>query len=143
MRFLPALQAANNGTSFQSLIDNFFSDTLPELFEQGNLPRTNIAESAEDYTVQFELPGIPQDAIEVNLHEGQLTVKAERKQPEQAEGRRWHRVEQRYGVFSRTIVLPKDANPEAIEAVYQQGVLTLSIKKVPAKTPVQIKINAK
>lgn len=143
MRFLSALPASRSRDPFTNLIDGFFSDSLPELFEPANLPRTNVAETADAYLVQLELPGIAEDAIEVNMHEGQLLVKAERKDETKTEGRTWHRIEQSYGTFARTIALPKDAKADAIEAVYQQGVLTLTIPKVPAQKPVQIQIKAK
>lgn len=143
MRFLSAVPANRSRNPFTSLVDGFFSDSLPELFETGNLPRTNVAESEDAYTVQLELPGIPEDAIEVKVHEGQLLVQAERKDETQSQGRTWHRIEHRYGTFARTVALPKDAKADAIEAVYQQGVLTLTIPKVPAAKPVQIQVKAK
>lgn len=142
MRFLPAV-ATRTRDPFTHLIDSFFSDGLPELFEQGNLPRTNVAETEDAYLVQLELPGVTEEAIDVKVHEGQLHVRAERKDETQSEGRTWHRVEQRYGTFARTIALPKNARGDAIEAVYQQGVLSLTIPKVPEAKPVQIQVKRK
>ncbi|GAB4147669.1 MAG: Hsp20/alpha crystallin family protein [Planctomycetota bacterium] len=127
----------------QTLIDGFFSDSLPELFETGMLPRTDVSETDDGYIVEMELPGVPRDAIEVKIEGDHMVVSGERRSDQETSGRRWHRREHRYGSFSRTIALPSDAQRENIEATHADGILTLSIPKVPAAKPLTVKVKAK
>ncbi len=131
---------------FQSLFGRLFGDTMPEFYgtpEANAAPRTNIAENDQGYELSFELPGLDEKDIQVHVQDHVLTVTGERKDDRESEGKRWHRVEHRYGQFSRTISLPQDASAKAVEAVYKNGVLTVTVPKQPESRPtkVQIKTN--
>jgi len=85
-----------------------------------------IEEYTEDghYVVKAELAGIdPAKDAEVTVGERYLTIRAERH--DMIEGT--HRSEFRYGVFSRTLSLPGDANPDDVTATYTDGILTISV----------------
>ena len=125
---------------FGSLIDQFFSDQLPELFTQDLLPRTNIAEEDKALTVSLEMPGLEQEDIDVRVENDHLIVRAERKSQVEDSDARWHRVEQRYGSLSRTIALPKGVQTDDIDAVYKSGILTLTIPKAEKATPTRIEV---
>ena len=131
---------------FQSLFGRLFGDTMPEFYgtpEANAAPRTNIAENDHGYRLSLELPGLDEKDIQVHVQDHVLTVTGERKDDRESEGKRWHRVEHRYGQFSRTISLPQDASAKAVEAVYKNGVLTVTVPKQPESRPtkVQIKTN--
>jgi HSP20 family protein len=128
---------------FQTLFSRLFGDTLPELYggvETSGAPRTNISETDAAYELAFELPGLEEKDIQVDMQDQTLTVTAERKDQREAQGKRWHRVEHRYGRFSRTISLPHDASNNGIEAVYQKGVLTVTVPKAPESRPTKIQV---
>jgi HSP20 family protein len=132
---------------FQSLFQRLFGDALPELYGggsdggTGSIPRTNISETGTAYQLAFELPGVDEKDINVDLQEQMLTVTAERKDERTDKGdARWHRVEHRYGRFTRTISLPHDASPDGIEAVYQKGVLHVKVPKAPEARPRRIEV---
>jgi HSP20 family protein len=126
------------------LLDSFFSDGLPEVFPGAMAPPTNIAETPDALLVSFELPGIDEKDIQLNVHDRRLTVSAERKDARDDAGTQgdatWHRVEQRFGQLSRTIILPESANPEAVEATYRNGVLDVKIGKHAKSRPVRVAI---
>jgi HSP20 family protein len=134
--------------AFQSLFQRLFGDALPEFYgaaagdgaAAGVAPRTNISESEQAYELSFELPGIDEKDINVNLQDQMLTISAERKDQRETSGKRWHRVEHRYGQFTRTISLPHDASADGIEAVYQKGVLTVKVPKAPESRPTKIQV---
>ena len=104
-------------------------------------PLANISETDEAYELAFELPGLQESDIQVDLHDNTLTVSAERKDTREAargDGdtndqpkRKWHRIEHRYGRFVRAISLPKDAASDQVDAVYENGVLTVTVPKAP------------
>jgi HSP20 family protein len=132
--------------AFSTLFTHLFSDALPEFYgnrDSAGAPRTNIGETDTSYELAFELPGLDEKDIHVNLQDHTLTITAERKdQREQNGGKRWHRVEHRYGQFQRTIALPHDAANNGIEAVYQKGVLTVTVPKAPESRPTKVMVRA-
>ena len=130
---------------FQNLFQRLFGDTLPELYgasETNSLPRANISETETSYELAFELPGVEEKDIQVHMQNQTLMVTAERKDQRETEGKRWHRVEHRYGQFSRTISLPHDATNKGIEAVYRKGVLTVTVPKAPESRPAKIAVRS-
>jgi HSP20 family protein len=85
------------------------------------------------YVVRAELPGVdPEKEIEVSVDKGVLTIHAERKEEEI---NKTH-SEFRYGVFSRTVVLPAGADEEHVQATYDKGILevVVDLKEKEAKT---------
>jgi HSP20 family molecular chaperone IbpA len=77
------------------------------------------------YVVRAELPGIdPEEDIEVTASKGVLTITATRH--EEAEGK--HRSEFRYGTFTRSVTLPAGADEDHIQAIYDMGILELTVK---------------
>jgi|GEM_PF-1661900 len=132
---------------FENLFDHLFADTLADRHtNEDRGPRTNIAESEGSYEFSFELPGVTESDIQVQLHDKVLSVTARRADAREAdEGepeKQWHRVEHRYGETSRAISLPKDAAEEGIEAVHKHGVLTVTVLKQTAAQPAKIAVRA-
>lgn len=130
---------------FQTLLGRFFGDTLQEFYanpETMPAPRIDISETEQAYELAFELPGLEEKNIQVNMQDHVLTVSGERREDREKQGKRWHRTEHRYGQFSRSIALPRDASNSGVEAVYKQGVLTVTVPKVPESRPTKIEVRA-
>jgi HSP20 family protein len=125
------------------MFGRLFADALPEFYgtaEQSPSPRINISETENGYQLAFELPGLDEQDIQVHMQDHVLTVTGERKDDREVQGKQWHRVEHRYGQFTRTISLPQDASSQGIEAVYKQGVLTVTVPKAPESRPTKIQV---
>jgi HSP20 family protein len=76
------------------------------------------------YVVRAEIPGIdPAKDVDITVRDGQLTIKAERTEKKDTEGR----SEFRYGLFVRSVSLPAGANEDDIKATYDKGILTVSV----------------
>lgn len=76
------------------------------------------------YEIRAEVPGVdPADDIEVTVLDGQLTIKAERTQTGESNGH----SEFSYGSFVRTVALPAGADEDEIHAIYDRGILTVSV----------------
>lgn len=131
---------------FQHFFQRLFGDSLAEFYgadRGGSLsPLTNIAETDHSYELSFELPGVEEPDIHVQMQDKTLTVTADRKEHGESKDRRWHRIEHRYGKFTRAIALPQDAASSGIEAVYQKGVLTVSVPKQPESRPSKINVRS-
>jgi HSP20 family protein len=98
--------------------------------------------SGEQYVVSFDLPGVPPDAIELDVERNVLTVKAERRPPEVAEGVEMQVAERPLGVFSRQLFLGETLDADRIEAEYNAGVLTLRIPIAEKAKPRRITVNS-
>ena len=103
-------------------------------------PTVDVSETEKEYRLEIDLPGVAQDAIDVTVVEGTLSVRAEVKSQsgsnsesqDQTEPRQYHYRERRWGSFERIFHLPPDAQEDNIRADFTNGVLTLTIeKKVP------------
>jgi HSP20 family protein len=91
------------------------------------------------YVIRAELPGVdPDKGVEVTVHGGMLTIRAERH--EEHEGK--NRSEFRYGSFSRSLGLPAAADEEDVKASYAHGILeiTVGMKEDTAKAARQIPV---
>lgn len=99
---------------------------------QSFTPAVDVVEQDAAYQLRAEIPGIAPNDIDVQVENDVLTLKGERKYDNQQERAGYRRVERSYGSFSRSFVLPKGTNVEAIEARADNGVLTVTIPKVQA-----------
>jgi HSP20 family protein len=96
---------------------------LRTLFD-GNVMRLEDETKDGYYEVRAELPGVdPTDDIEVTVHDGRLTIKAERTQSSESNGH----SEFSYGSFARTVALPVGADEDDINATYDRGILTVTV----------------
>ena len=130
---------------FQALWQRFFdpwTDGSAEVAEGAALPRLNIGETEQTYQLTFELPGVDEKDIHVHVADRVLNLLAERKDECDTENATWHRVEHRYGQLSRSIQLPKNAASTGIEAVFRNGVLTVTVPKSPESRPTKVQIRS-
>lgn len=90
----------------------------------GNIIRLEDEMKDGAYEVRAELPGIdPAKDVDITVRDGQLTIKAERSEKKESNGR----SEFSYGSFIRSVSLPPGADEDAIKASYDKGILTVSV----------------
>ncbi len=126
-------------------MDRLFDGTMADGDQTETVwsPRADVAETDSGYRLSLDLPGIDRDTLDVTLDDGTLKISGERHhRSEQTEGR-MHRVERAHGRFFRSFALGNDVDPEAIEAHYDDGVLTVGIGKSAAKQPRRISVGSK
>lgn len=92
-------------------------------------PEVDITEDADTITVKTELPGMKRDDIEIDVANGVLSIKGEKKEEEEDKNRTWHRREVRYGSFTRSFTLPTDVKSDEAKASYDNGVLRITLPK--------------
>ncbi len=92
------------------------------------------------FHVEFDLPGVSQDSIDIDVERNVVTVKAER--PTRASDAELLAAERPRGVFSRQLVLGDNLDTERIEASYDAGVLTLKIPVAEQAKPRKIEITS-
>ena len=107
---------------------------------QSWVPAVDVWETDNELVYSFDLPGIPEDKIAVEVQDGALVVSAERAREHEVEGDRFYRFERRFGTFTRTVALPKGVNEDAITADYRNGVLEVHIPKPEQAKPRRIEL---
>jgi HSP20 family protein len=96
-------------------------------------PPIDVYETATDYVVSAEVPGLTREQVELALEESRLTIQAERADRAAKGGTitRYHQVERGHGRFARTFEFAEKIDVERVTADLTNGVLTISLPKVP------------
>jgi HSP20 family protein len=106
------------------------------------LPSVDAWETEDELVLVFDLPGIPEDDITVELEDNVLTVSGERQRTAERSSERFYRFERRYGTFSRSVTLPAGVKEDEIEASYEDGVLEIRVPKPEEQKPKRIKVGS-
>jgi HSP20 family protein len=114
---------------------------LPHWAPAGNLGLPlDVSENEDGFVVKASVPGINPDDVEITFEEDVLTIKGEVAEESEVEEVNYHLRERRSGSFGRSIRFPVDVDAEAVEATYENGVLTLNVPKVEEVKPKRIEI---
>ncbi|MBW2095650.1 MAG: Hsp20/alpha crystallin family protein [Deltaproteobacteria bacterium] len=92
-------------------------------------PSLDISETEETVVVRVELPGVDPNDVQISVTDRTLHLRGEKKVERVRSGVHFHRVERRFGSFSRTVELPCPVEVEEIEATYEKGVLMIVMPK--------------
>lgn len=118
--------------------DPFFTEASPP--PQAALLPLDVSEDDTDVIVRASLPGYSREDVDVQIHDGVLSISAQRSEATEAKSERYHRRERRSGSFTRQVSLPTNVVSEQTHAELRDGVLTLRIPKTPEAQPKKIKI---
>ena len=105
-------------------------------------PPLDVYEEKDKLVVTVELPGIEPEKVDVSVEDHTLTVRGEREFNTEIKEENFHRIERRYGSFTRAMTLPPTADSEHIKATFDKGVLTLEVPKREEAKPRRIEIEA-
>jgi HSP20 family protein len=108
-------------------------------------PKSDAAAVSDGYLINVELPGVAADDIDISIHEQTLVVRGEKRSEREQQGQDYFFSEREFGTFMRSFRLPPDANLEAVDAEFRNGVLTVAVprlamqaggptRKVPVRT---------
>lgn len=133
-------------SEFERLFDRLFDGgTLwrrPWL-EKEVMPAIDMRETENAIVVEAELPGMKGKDIEVQVNEGTLTIRGERKLEKDEKAKTYVRTERAWGHFERLIRLPAAADCEKVDATYTDGVLRITIPMKAGAKPRAISVNVK
>jgi HSP20 family protein len=105
-------------------------------------PRVDVEETDKEITVKADLPGVDPKDIDVQVLDGVLTLKGEKKEEKEEKTKNYHRVERFAGSFYRAIPLPAGADADKVVAKSAKGVLTITIPKKPELQPKKITVKS-
>ena len=117
-----------------------FQDSLSRLFSEPSnarpwSPAVDIVETENELVLKADLPEVDPKNVGIQIENGTLTLRGERKFQEQKNGKGYHRIERAYGAFVRAFSLPDTVEAEKVKADYKQGVLTVTLPKKEIAKP--------
>jgi HSP20 family protein len=121
-----------------------FQDAVSRLFSEPSSrpwsPAVDIYETENELVLKADVPQMELKDIDLQLENGTLTLKGERKFEQEQNGRGYHRIERGYGSFVRAFTLPDSVDSEKVKAEYNSGVLTITLSKKEVAKPKTIRI---
>jgi HSP20 family protein len=141
MKELSALQGRVN-----RVLEDTFGTPLHRAEQPGAgtwAPAVDIFETASEIVLKAEVPGIARDQVHVEVDDGVLSLRGERKFEKEVKEENYHRVERVYGAFHRSFTLPDSVDPEKVRAELRDGVLEVRLGKREQAKPrqIQVKVN--
>ncbi|WP_305972692.1 MULTISPECIES: Hsp20/alpha crystallin family protein [unclassified Mameliella] len=95
-------------------------------------PASDASSDDAAYRIRIELPGVAEDAIDLSVEQGVMTVSGEKTETREDKGDTWYFSEREFGSFRRSFRLPGDADADRAEAHVANGVLEIT---VPRRAP--------
>lgn len=105
------------------------------------MPPVDVYEDENNLQLKLEVPGVEEKDLDIRIENNFLTVRGERKFEKEEKEQNFHRIERRYGSFSRSFQLPTTVNSEDVRAEYVNGVLKINLAKRAEAKPKQIKVS--
>jgi HSP20 family protein len=122
--------------------DKVFGRSALERGEYAFKPAVDILEDDEGIHVKADVAGLKPEDIKVNVENNVLSISGERKLEQEENRDNYHRVERFHGSFSRAFALPEEVDSENVDAKYENGVLTVTLRKRPAAKRKEIAVKA-
>jgi len=138
VRWEPFRELATLQTEMSRLMNGLFEGNGRST--QSWIPPVDVWETDDELVYAFDLPGIPEDKISLELHDDTLTVSGERSATQERSENGFYRLERRYGSFSRTLGVPQGITEESVKADYKDGVLEIRVAKPELQKPRRIRI---
>src|SRR5258708_7320956 len=113
------------------------------LTETNFLPPVDISEDEHNIVLHAEIPGVKPEDLNVTLENNVLTLTGNRKFEDEKKKENFHRIERRFGRFTRSFTLPVTLDAENVNAVFESGILSITLPKKAEFKPKQITIGVK
>lgn len=126
--------------AMQSAMDRFFDDSWRSVRSSGDALMLDVHETETEYKLVTSLPGVKAEDVTVSMNNDVLTITAETRQETMPDNSKPLLMERSYGKIMRSIRLPVPVVSDKIEAVLENGVLTLTLPKTPEAQPRQIPV---
>jgi len=129
--------------SLRDTVDRLFDDSRRgrvSLANAGTAFPVDVLDTNDEVVVKASLPGVKPEDIEISITGEVLTLKGEASEEHEERAKNWYRRERRVGSFLRQLQLPTEVNSEKAEAVFENGVLRLTLPKAETVKPRTIKV---
>ena len=136
-------------SDFDRYFESFFGDSIlrPAARAFNHLPAVDVRETENAYVLDMDLPGYDEKNIEIHVDGNSLSISSKQddstEEKQESEQGTYILRERRLNSFSRSFKLPENSDPEAVNAAFKNGILSLEIKKKAEAQKRTIQINAK
>jgi len=126
------------------LWDRFFGQKrLAGTFNEEWLPSVDISETEDNLLIKAELPGLETQDVKVSISGYLLTIKGEKKKEKEEKDEHHHYMERYSGSFERSFRIPVNVKSDKVEAVFDKGVLKVTLPKAEEARKKEIEIKVK
>ena len=128
--------------SFSSRLAHLMEERSGERLRQVLSPPVDISESDDAYTITVEVPGVKKDDLTIDIQEGVLSSRGEKRIEREEKKDKGRRLERSYGSFCRSFSLPSNADADCVKAKFHDGVLTITLPKTAESKPTTIVVQS-
>jgi len=124
-------------------MNKIFDETLSKSAQGGYgdwLPPVDIYETEEEIVIMSELPGMKEEDLDIQVTDGVLTLKGEKRYPEEGDRDNFYRLERSYGKFNRSFAIPNTVDIASVKANLKDGLLKITLQKKSEVQPRVIKV---
>jgi HSP20 family protein len=119
-----------HGGELQDAFDKMFDEALvPFRGQQFIAPQMNVYQTNKDIVVEADVPGMKEDDLDIEISDGVLTIKGERKEEAESNTKEYFHREVSYGTFHRAVNLPVEVQEDKAQAEVKHGQLVITIPK--------------
>ena len=142
VRWQPGRVVSPLEADFNRLFNSFFEPRVyaAPVAQRRFSPAIDLVEGDGEYVLKADLPGVPEDAVSIEVERDVLTVSGKRESVDEQKRDGYHRIERSYGAFSRSLKLPEGVDASAIKAQFEKGVLEITIPKPEQPQPHKVAI---
>ena len=143
-------QSAFDRAGFDRIESDLFKRLEQQLHSAERVPAAEVRETETGYSISLELPGVARDSIDVKATDRNLVISAERRAPQPSEAASATESEQpqaapllsefRYGTWSRSFRFAQPIERERLQAVYRDGLLTVTLPKANTVSSVTVQV---
>jgi len=108
-------------------------------YEEGQLS-IDVYETDKNIVIKSTIAGVKPEDIDISLDNDMLTIRGQRKEEKEDEGKNYLYKECYWGSFSRSVILPTDVDNKKIEAILENGILSIVLKKVQKSKKIGVKV---
>lgn len=119
-------------------MDSFFDDVRPLVYRQATslaMPALNVREHSDKYEITLTIPGIDSKLIKVQIVDKVLNIIYNHDEGSTVSDSNLIREEYKHYSFARSVALPKNVDESSIKAASKDGILTISVTKLPEAQP--------
>jgi HSP20 family protein len=142
-RFDPFTDLTTIKNQFDRMLARFDPEFDEELLNTPWAPPADVLETKDAIQIKVELPGMTEKEIDVQMENGVVTLRGERKLNKEFVEKGYRQIERFYGKFTRNFVLPPNVEFAKITATYTNGLLELYIPKKEEAKPKTIHVEVK
>jgi HSP20 family protein len=140
VRWEPVRELATLQTEMSRLMNGLFEGSGRTA--QSWVPAVDVWETETELVYAFDLPGVQEEQISIELQDDTLTVSAQRERTDERTEDGFVRYERRFGSFSRAVGVPAGVTEDSVKANYRDGVLEIRVAKPEEAKPRKITIGS-